>query len=159
MRRYSEGDKRSDFPFSGQLIDGKAAAKWLLAKVEGAAEGVSLCSAFLRSEALRTLYPSAAANHRSRILTRWRLGDLLNGASDLDAYPLAKQLGFTFYIRQDFHGKVFSIPGGALLLEVQMQRSQDLDSKNHPTQRFALWFRIQNRTRRSWMRSSMAQSK
>ena len=116
MRRYSEGDKRSEFPFSGQLIDGKAAARWLFAKVEGATEEVSLCSAFLRSEALRTLYPSETANHRGRILTRWRLGDLLNGASDLDAYPLAKQLGFAFYIRQDFHGKVFSIPGSGVIV-------------------------------------------
>jgi hypothetical protein len=116
MRRYSEGDIRSEFPFSGQLIDGKTAARWLFAKVEGATEGVSLCSAFLRSEALRTLYSSETANHRGRILTRWRLGDLLNGASDLDAYPLAKQLGFAFYIRQDFHGKVFSIPGSGVIV-------------------------------------------
>jgi hypothetical protein len=41
---------------------------------------------------------------------------LLNGASDLDAYPLAKQLGFAFYIRQDFHGKVFSIPGSGVIV-------------------------------------------
>ena len=116
MRRYSEGDKRSEFPFSGQLIDGKAAARWLFAKVEGATEEVSLCSAFLRSEALRTLYASETANHRGRILTRWRLGDLLNGASDLDAYPLAKLLGFSFFIRQDFHGKVFSIPGSGVIV-------------------------------------------
>lgn len=116
MRRYSEGDKRSEFPFSGQLIDGKAAARWLFAKVDGAPEGVSLCSAFLRSEALRTLYSSETVNHRGRVLTRWRLGDLLNGASDLDAYPLAKRLGFAFYIRQDFHGKVFSIPGSGVIV-------------------------------------------
>jgi hypothetical protein len=44
------------------------------------------------------------------------LGDLLSAASDLDAYPLAKQLGLTFYIRQDFHGKVFSIPGSGVIV-------------------------------------------
>jgi hypothetical protein len=116
MSRYSEGEQSSAFPFSGQLIDGKTAARWLLAKVGHAPAGVSLCSAFLRSEALRTLYPSENSTHGGRILTRWRLGDLLIGASDLDAYPLAKQLGLAFYIRQDFHGKVFSIPGSGVIV-------------------------------------------
>jgi len=116
MSRYSEGEQSLAFPFSGQLIDGKTAARWLLAKVGPAPAGVSLCSAFLRSEALRTLYPSENSTHGGRILARWRLGDLLSGASDLDAYPLAKQLGLAFYIRQDFHGKVFSIPGSGVIV-------------------------------------------
>jgi hypothetical protein len=116
MSRYSEGEKSSAFPFSGQLIDGKTAARWLLDKVGSAPAGVSLCSAFLRSEAMRTLYPSEVSIYGGRILARWRLHDLLSGASDLDAYPLAKRLGFVFYIRQDFHGKVFSVPGSGVIV-------------------------------------------
>jgi hypothetical protein len=116
MSRFSEGERSSAFPFSGQLIDGKTAARWLLANVGTAPAGVSLCSAFLRSEALRTLYPTENSPQAGRILARWRLGDLLSGASDLDAYPLAKRLGFTFYIRQDFHGKVFSIPRSGVIV-------------------------------------------
>lgn len=116
MVRFSEGEQSSAFPFSGQLIDGKTAARWLLAKVGTAPAGVSLCSAFLRSEALRTLYPSENSPQSGRVLARWRLGDLLSGASDLDAYPVARRLGFAFYIRQDFHGKVFSIPGSGVIV-------------------------------------------
>jgi hypothetical protein len=116
MSRYSKGEPSSAFPLSGQLIDGKTAAKWLLAKVGTTPAGVSLCSAFLRSEAIRTLYPAENSTHGGRILARWRLGDLLSGASDLDAYPLAKQLGFSFYVRQDFHGKVFSVPGSGVIV-------------------------------------------
>jgi hypothetical protein len=110
MSRFSEVVQSPPFQFSGQLIDGKTAASWLLARVCSAPSGVSLCSAFLRSEAIRTLYPSEKSKQEGRVLTRWRLDDLLSGASDLDAYPLSKRLGFAFYIRQDFHGKVFSIP-------------------------------------------------
>lgn len=116
MARISEGEHSSTFPFSGHLIDGKTAARWLLANASTANAGVSLCSAFLRSEALRILYPSVNSPQSGRILARWRLGDLLSGASDLDAYTLAKRLGFTFYIRQDFHGKVFSIPGSGVIV-------------------------------------------
>jgi hypothetical protein len=104
------------FPFSGQLIDGKTAAEWLLLNVQGVTSPVFLCSAFLRSEALERLYPAGRPSFGGRILTRWRLEDLLGGASDLQAYPLAKQLGFTFFVRQDFHGKVFSIPDAGVIV-------------------------------------------
>lgn len=116
MVHFSDGGQSSTFPFTGQLIDGKTAARWLFDKVSSAPEGIALCSAFLRSEALRTLCPSGNSSHRGRILSRWRFGDLLSGASDLDAYPLAKRLGFAFFIRQDFHGKVFSIPGSGVIV-------------------------------------------
>jgi hypothetical protein len=116
MARYEERGRPSEFPFSGQLIDGRAAADWLLSQAKGARAGVSLCSAFLRSEAIRALYPEDQVVPQGRILTRWRLGDLLSGASDLDAYPMAKNLGFSFFVRQDFHGKVFSVPGSGIVV-------------------------------------------
>ena len=115
MSRHSER-LTTAFPFSGQLIDGKAAASWLLSKVDEAPPGVSLCSAFLRSDALRVLYTTESDAPRGRILSRWRLSDILSGASDLDAFPVAKRLGFKFFIRQDFHGKVFSIPGCGIVV-------------------------------------------
>lgn len=115
MSRHSEGPSTA-FPFSGQLIDGKTAAGWLLSKVADAPSGVSLCSAFLRSDAMKMLYNTEVEAPRGRILARWRMGDLLSGASDLDSYPLAKRLGFKFFIRQDFHGKVFSIPGSGIIV-------------------------------------------
>jgi hypothetical protein len=116
MARYEERGQPTEFPFSGKLIDGRAAADWLLSQARGARVGVSLCSAFLRSEALRALYPEDQVVHQGRLLARWRLGDLLCGASDLDAYPMAKRLGFSFFVRQDFHGKVFSVPGSGIVV-------------------------------------------
>jgi len=116
MARYEVRGRPSEFPFSGQLIDGRAAADWLLSQAKGVRAGVSLCSAFLRSEAIRALYPEDQVVPQGRILTRWRLGDLLSGASDLDAYPIAKRLGFSFFVRQDFHGKVFSVPGSGIVV-------------------------------------------
>jgi len=102
--------------FSGHLIDGASAWKWLHDSVDSAPSEVSICSAFIRSEAISTLFPSVGKVRRGRILARWRLGDLLSCASDLAAYTLANQLGFPFYIRQDFHGKVFSVPGTGIVV-------------------------------------------
>lgn len=62
------------------------------------------------------LFSSEARIPDGRILTRWRLGDLINGASDLGAYPLARRLGFSFHVRQDFHGKVFAIPDNGIIV-------------------------------------------
>jgi hypothetical protein len=116
MPRHEESDRHSEFPFSGQLINGREAAEWLLSRTKAASSGVSICSAFLRSEAMRVLYPADQAVQQGRVLARWRLGDLLSGASDLDVYPLTKQLGFAFFVRQDFHGKVFSVPGSGIIV-------------------------------------------
>lgn len=116
MTRVTDDERLQALPLSGQLIDGRTAAKWLRVKARIAPAEVSLCSAFIRSEAIATLYGSVSPTNRGRVLVRWRLGDLLSGASDLDAYPLAKQLGFSFYIRQDFHGKVFSVPGSGIIV-------------------------------------------
>jgi hypothetical protein len=54
--------------------------------------------------------PKDRTHFQGRVLVRWQLGDLQRGASDLDSYLTAKELGFNFFIRQDFHGKVFSVP-------------------------------------------------
>lgn len=49
-------------------------------------------------------------------MARWRLNDLISGASNLEAYHHARGLGLDFYIRQDFHGKVFSIPDKGIIV-------------------------------------------
>ncbi|MBU0587162.1 MAG: hypothetical protein KJ852_01215 [Gammaproteobacteria bacterium] len=98
-------------PFSGQLVDGKQAYNWLIDALPRVERPVSLCSAFLRSEALLALFPNSTGLEKGRILVRWQLGDLQAGASDLQGYSVAKDLGFKLFVRQDFHGKVFSLPG------------------------------------------------
>jgi hypothetical protein len=98
-------------PFSGHLVDGRQAANWLIDSITKSDQPVDLCSAFLRSEALQVLLPKRRKQFAGRILVRWQLGDLLTGASDLKSYAVAKDLGFKLFIRQDFHGKVFSVPG------------------------------------------------
>jgi hypothetical protein len=101
--------------FSGVLVDGKQGAAWLLDSMANASSSVSLCSAYIRSEALAQLLASSRMG-QGRILVRWQMSDLRSGASDLDAYTLAKGAGLEFAVRLDFHGKVFSVPGRGLLV-------------------------------------------
>jgi len=103
-------------PFTGRLIDGAAAADWLVAAIAGLGCNVALCSAYLRAQALETLLAGRAAGLGGRVLVRWQLADLLAGASDLQAFQVAKAAGLQLLIRLDFHGKVFCVPGRGILV-------------------------------------------
>ena len=108
--------ERKPHPFSGQLVDGGYAANWLIDALSSSNQPIDLCSAFFRSEALLALLPKNRNRFEGRVLARWQLGDLLVGASDLQSYIVAKELGFKFFIRQDFHGKVFSVPNTGVIV-------------------------------------------
>jgi hypothetical protein len=94
----------------GRLVDGNSAYRWLIEKIINHDRPVDICSAFLRSEALAAMLQDSKIQSNSRILVRWRLGDLLAGASDFEAYDIAVSRGMSMYMRLDFHGKIYSIP-------------------------------------------------
>jgi hypothetical protein len=104
------------FPFAGQLIDGPQSYVWLsdaLPKLEGEA---SFCSAFLKEGVLIEFSKLLLQNSKVRILARWQIGDLLANASDLDAYTFSRKMGWDFYIKLNFHGKVFWVPNSGMLV-------------------------------------------
>ena len=104
------------FPLFGELIDGGAAREWLKRSLATTQASISVCSAYLRSEALLAVLPHTTVRLQGKILTRWQLGDLLSGASNLDAYRVARDRGLTFAVRLDFHGKVFCIPDQGIVV-------------------------------------------
>lgn len=103
-------------PFTGRLIDGGEAADWLAAGIADFSGSVSLCSAYLRAQALEALLAARGPGLGGRVLVRWQLADLLAGASDLRAYEVAKAAGLKFWVRLDFHGKVFCVPDRGIVV-------------------------------------------
>jgi hypothetical protein len=103
-------------PFTGRLIDGGEAADWLAAGIADFSGSVSLCSAYLRAQALEALLAARGPGLGGRVLVRWQLADLLAGASDLRAYEVAKAAGLQFWVRLDFHGKVFCVPDRGIVV-------------------------------------------
>jgi hypothetical protein len=101
------------------LIDSEKSKKWLLEAVSKETKQLDFCSAFITTGSLKFFYESFSNNGFSgyvRLLVRWQLMDLLNGASDLESYKFARDKGLRFFINQDFHGKVYRInPGGVLI--------------------------------------------
>jgi hypothetical protein len=104
------------FPLTGKLIDGKASYKWLADNSMNVDGVVSICSAFLRSSILEDFSKRLPKDSPVRVIARWRLEDLLAGASDLEAYEVCKKMGWGFYICNNFHGKVFSFPPNGILV-------------------------------------------
>jgi hypothetical protein len=104
------------FPLTGKLIDGKASYKWIADNSVNVAGIVSVCSAFLRSSILEDFSKRLPKDTPVRVIARWRLEDLLAGASDLEAYEVCKKMGWDFYICTNFHGKVFVFPPGGILV-------------------------------------------
>lgn len=107
---------RDEFPLRGALMDGVEAADWITNGLSLSRERVSLCSAFFRSEALSKILPSSDSIPSGRILVRWKLDDLLSGASDLETFRVADAAGWKLYMQLDFHGKVYSIPKHGILV-------------------------------------------
>ena len=95
---------------TGKLLDGNDAYRWIADALSNAEQPIDICSAFLRSEALSALLHGAPKSLSGRILVRWRLNDLIAGASDFEAYDIAVARGFEVYMRLDFHGKVYALP-------------------------------------------------
>lgn len=93
----------------GDLIDGGSVKRWLSQSI-AAASDVSLCSAYIRSEALLHLLAMAPTSLSGKVLVRWKIGDLIAGASDLESFEICKSRGLKLFMRLDFHGKVYSVP-------------------------------------------------
>jgi hypothetical protein len=77
----------------------------------------NICSAYIRSETFRYLFEDLlSAQTKTRVLTRWALSDLITESSDLATYEICKSNKIAFYIKHDFHGKLYDLtPNGVLI--------------------------------------------
>ena len=74
----------------------------------GSAEKYAVIIApFIRSEALTKLLDRIPDGVKTTIVTRWRLSDLLSGASDLGVYDVVRGVNGELLLRSDLHAKLF----------------------------------------------------
>jgi hypothetical protein len=90
---------------------------WIKSCVSNGLERADICSAYMRSEAFKFFFEDLfSTDTRIRVLARWTLDDLLSQASDLLTYELCRSKNIDFYIKQDFHGKLYDLsPHGILI--------------------------------------------
>jgi hypothetical protein len=104
------------YPFSGKLINGYQSYQWLQEAIPQMSGQAFFCSAFLKANVLQELHRLAPVGAKVKVLSRWQLGDLIVGASDLSVYELCKEFSWDFYIKLNFHGKVFWVPESGILV-------------------------------------------
>ncbi len=77
---------------------------------------VLIVSAYLRSEVLQWARDKIPKFVLVNIVTRWAPQDLVFGASDLEAYEIARKERWGFYIDQDLHAKAVLVDSDMLFL-------------------------------------------
>ena len=102
--------------FFGRLLD-TGQSERIIGQMISASNGpIDICSAYLRSEALDHLLIGWKKVLGCRILVRWQLCDLVFGASDFRAFEVAESHGIEFYMRLNFHGKLYYLPPGGIVV-------------------------------------------
>ena len=75
---------------------------------ETARRNVLVVAPFMRSESLKRLLDSIPMGIETATVTRWRIEDLIAGASDLGVYELAERRNIPLHLRSDLHAKLFA---------------------------------------------------
>ena len=82
-----------------------------------ATRSITVLAGFVRSEAIDWLSRSVAGRPIDvSIGAGWTIDDLASGASDLDAYRRARELGWRFGILPGLHAKIYWIDGHDVLV-------------------------------------------
>ncbi|ATX81731.1 PLD-like domain-containing protein [Mariprofundus ferrinatatus] len=89
------------------LLGTEAYRNSLAAAITNAKQSIVVVSAFVTKGGCEWInhhisHPSVAV----QFIVRWKLQDLISGASDLDSYEYARSLGWDFYVQPDLHAKV-----------------------------------------------------
>ena len=104
---------------NNKILNGSEASRWLTCKVDKNTPSIDLCSAYMKLSSIIYFIHSFRGNGFKgsiRLLSRWRAGDLCSGASDLSVFEYCQTHGIDFYIKQDFHGKLYQVkPTGILI--------------------------------------------
>ena len=83
--------------------------------ISNARSNVLIVAPFMRSQALSRLLECIPEGPNTILVTRWRLADLLAGASDLDVFDIAEARGVELALRHDLHAKLFAADQSCLI--------------------------------------------
>ena len=92
-----------------RVLDGRAFRRQLENAIRAAKTRVLMFSAFLTAGGMDWFVNVCPPDVSVGIVARWRLSDILQGASDLQAYTIARSIHFDFRVNRYLHAKVWLI--------------------------------------------------
>ena len=86
----------------------KALEEDVLSLLKKAQREVLVVAPFIRSESLKRLLCSVSNRVDTKVVTRWKIADLLSGSSDLGVFELVSSRNIPLFLKQDLHAKLFA---------------------------------------------------
>jgi len=99
-----------------RIFQNEEYAEELSQTLRGSQHRVLIVSAYLRSETLEWLCTKIPGNVEVNIVTRWQLGELVSGASDLAGFEVGRRQRWGFYLDQNLHAKSVLVDRDTLFL-------------------------------------------
>lgn len=101
------------------ILNGVEAKNWLMTNIDQNTIVIDFCSAYIKLATVDyfiSLFRGKGFKGPIRLLSRWKAYDLFSGSSDLEVYEYCQSSEIDFYIKQDFHGKIYqAYPAGLLI--------------------------------------------
>ncbi len=100
-----------------EFLYNKEIDRQLSSLCESVGERAVFISAFVKNDSFEK-YSNRIGNDKSVskvLFVRWRLSDLVTGASDTQVYQTARALGWKVYLHQDLHAKVYVLDKRVLM--------------------------------------------
>ena len=101
------------------LINTEQSRGWLETAVNNKTKSIDFCSAYIKTDSVNyffDVFGKKSFSGKGRFLTRWRLSDLIQKSSDIEIYNLLKEKNFDLYMKLDFHGKIYKLNPGQILM-------------------------------------------
>lgn len=101
------------------MLSTAEAKDWLESSVDNEVDELIICSAYIKNYSLEYFYNRFIENKFNgtcKFLSRWLLNDLIQGSSDLEVYTFLAKRKIPFYIKNDFHGKLYYLSNKGLLM-------------------------------------------
>lgn len=102
-----------------KILSTLEAQHWLVDAADQDVAQIDFCSAYVKKTSLEFFhsnYLKSGLIGSARLLARWKPLDLISGASDLEVYEYCRANGIRFFIKEDFHGKLYQVKPKGLLI-------------------------------------------
>ena len=119
---------------TNSLINTQQSRQWLEDAVGENTKSFDFCSAYIKKNTIDYFHEMFKKNlfkGKGRFLARWLLNDLVQGSSDIEAYEIFKKYGYDFYIKLDFHGKIYKVNPGQILMGSPNMTNSGFGLKNN----------------------------
>lgn len=117
----------------------------IVSEIKKAKTEICVISAFCKESILETFEKNISSSIKNkRLMVRFRLADLVSGATDVSIYPYCKSHGWSFYIDLDMHAKTYIFDRKRCILGSANATNKGLGLSEHFNMELSKFFDLEN---------------